>query len=283
MADVLNTSPPGHPDRSEPIADRRAFAGRLAIVTGGSKGIGLAIADELAAGGADIAICARGEPALKEADRRLARHGTRVFAATADVTKPADIAMFVEKVASTFGRVDILVNNAVTSFQDAFEGLDDQAWQYHIDVKLLGYVRFCRAVVPLMAGAGFGRIVNIAGMSARIVTDFRMTNGAVNSAVTNFSKHLAEQVAGKGITVNTVHPGLTWTPRLEAGLSRWAELEGTSVAEQQRKRSAEIPIGRFIQPEELAHLVAFLCSERSGAVTGQAIAVDGGSGRSIPY
>ncbi len=265
------------------MSGRAAFAGRLAIVTGGSKGIGYAIADEFAAGGADIAICARGEAALREAAKRLERHGTRVLAAPADVTKPADIARFVEMVASAFGRIDILVNNAVTSVQDAFEGLDDQAWQYHIDVKLLGYVRFCRAVVPVMAEAGFGRIVNIAGMSARIVTDFRMTNGAVNSAVTNFSKHLAEQVAAKGITVNTVHPGLTWTPRLEAGLARWAELEGTTVEEQQRKRSAEIPIGRFIQPAELAHLVAFLCNDRSGAMTGQAIAVDGGSGRSIPY
>ncbi|MGE0803845.1 MAG: SDR family oxidoreductase [Lautropia sp.] len=252
-------------------------------MTGGSKGIGHAIADELAAGGADVAICARGEPALADAAKRLERRGTRVLAAKADVTKPADITAFVEAVAGRFGRIDILVNNAVTSVQDAFEGLGDQDWQYHIDVKLLGYVRFCRAVVPRMAEAGFGRIVNIAGMSARIVTDFRMTNGAVNSAVTNFSKHLAEQVARKGITVNTVHPGLTWTPRLEAGLARWAQLEGTTPEEQQRKRSAEIPIGRFVRPEELAHLVAFLCSDRSGALTGQAIAVDGGSGRGIPY
>ena len=134
-----------------------------------------------------------------------------------------------------------------------------------------------------MAAAGFERIVNIAGMSARIVTDFRMTNGAVSSAVTNFSKYLAEQVARKGITVNTVHPGLTWTPRLETGLARWAALKGTSQEEQQRKRSAEIPIGRSVQPEGLAHLVAFLCSDRSGALTGQAIAVEGGSGRGIPY
>ena len=265
------------PDEAAP------FAGRVAIVTGGSKGIGHAIADALASRGADGARCARGEAALAEAAARLERHGRRVFAARADVTDPAQIATFVDAVHDRFGRIDILVNNAVTSVQDAFEGLDDKAWQYHIDVKLMGYVRFCRAVVPRMAHAGFGRIVNIAGMSARIVTDFRMTNGAVNSAVTNFSKHLSEQVARKGITVNTVHPGLTWTPRLESGLVRWAELEGTSFEAQHLKRSAEIPIGRFIQPEELAHLVAFLCSDGSGAITGQAIAVDGGSGRGIPY
>lgn len=274
-----------HPQRGslDSSAQRPGFAGHVAIVTGGSKGIGYAIANELAARGADVAICARGEAALDEAAQRLKRHGTRVLATKADVTQPADIATFVEQVADRFGRIDFLVNNAVTSTQDTFGGLGDEAWQYHIDVKLLGYVRFCRAVVPRMEAAGFGRIVNIAGMSARIVTDFRMTNGAVNSAVTNFSKHLAEQVARKGITVNTVHPGLTWTPRLETGLARWAELEGTTIEEQQRKRSAEIPIGRFVQPEELAHLVAFLCEERSGAITGQAIAVDGGSGRGIPY
>jgi NAD(P)-dependent dehydrogenase (short-subunit alcohol dehydrogenase family) len=279
----MTTSQRSSQERSAPAPDAAPFAGRVAIVTGGSKGIGYAIADELAAGGADIAICARGEAALTEAAQRLERHGRRVLALTADVTSPADITAFVDAVTAGFGRIDILVNNAVTSVQDAFEGLDDEAWRYHIEVKLLGYVRFCRAVVPRMAERGFGRIVNIAGMSARIVTDFRMTNGAVNSAVTNFSKHLSEQVARKGITVNTVHPGLTWTPRLETVLVRWAALEGTSVEVQHQKRSAEIPIGRFIQPAELAHLVAFLCGDRSGALTGQSIAVDGGSGRGIPY
>jgi NAD(P)-dependent dehydrogenase (short-subunit alcohol dehydrogenase family) len=279
----MTTSQQPATDRSVTRSAGAPFAGRVAIVTGGSKGIGHAVADELAAGGADVAICARGEAALREAATRLERHGGRVLALTADVTRPTDITSFVDTVAARLGRIDILVNNAVTSVQDAFEGLDDEAWRYHIEVKLLGYVRFCRAVVPRMSERGFGRIVNIAGMSARIVTDFRMTNGAVNSAVTNFSKHLSEQVARKGITVNTVHPGLTWTPRLEAGLVRWAELEGTTLEVQQHKRSAEIPIGRFIQPAELAHLVAFLCGDRAGALTGQSIAVDGGSGRGIPY
>jgi 3-oxoacyl-[acyl-carrier protein] reductase len=101
--------------------------------------------------------------------------------------------------------------------------------------------------------------------------------------VTNFSKHLAEQVGRHGITVNAVHPGYTWTPRLQNILRKWAAVEGISIEEAGRRRQAEIPIGRFIQPEDLARLIAFLCSDAAGAINGQAIAVDGGSGRSINY
>jgi NAD(P)-dependent dehydrogenase (short-subunit alcohol dehydrogenase family) len=101
--------------------------------------------------------------------------------------------------------------------------------------------------------------------------------------VTNFTKHLSEQVGKDGITVNTIHPGYTWTPRLEAMLARWAELDGRPLEEVKALRLKEIPIGRFIQPEDLANLVLFLCSDAASAITGQAIAVDGGSGRSIPY
>lgn len=256
---------------------------RVAIVTGGSKGIGRAVAFALARAGASVAICARGRGALDETAAALGAAGAApLLAVQADVTNAEDIRRFVAETAAHFGRIDILVNNAVTSAQNTFESLSEEDWRYHIDVKLLGYVRFCREVLPHLQSRG-GRIVNVAGMSARIVTDFRMTNGAVNSAVTNFSKHLAEQVGKHGVTVNAVHPGYTWTPRLEAGLKRWAELEGRPLAEQTAKRIAEIPIGRFVQPEDLANLITFLCSDLAGAITGQAIAVDGGSGRAISY
>jgi len=262
---------------------RYGLAGRAALVTGASKGIGLAIAQALAHEGVDLAICARGAPALEEAAQGLRALGVRVVAVPADVSDPAAIGRFVTAAVDAFGRVDILVNNAVTSSQDTFDGLSDEAFRQHIDVKLLGYIRCVRAALPHLRASGRGRIVNVAGMTARIVSDHRMTNGVVNAGVTNFSKHLAQQVGRDGITVNAIHPGYTWTPRLRSVLERGAQLGGTTFESVLAARSAEIPIGRLIQPEDLAALAVFLCSDLAAAITGQAIAVDGGSGQSIPY
>ncbi len=257
--------------------------GRVALVTGGSKGIGRTAAGALAKEGVKLAICARGEAELTVAATELRAQGADVLAVTADVLRPEDIRRFVDSAATRFGRIDILLNNAVSSTQASFAALSDEEWKHHLDVKLMGYVRCAREVLPHMKKAGGGRIVNVAGMSARIVTEYRITNGAVNAAVTNFTKHLAEQVGKDGITVNTIHPGYTWTPRLEGLLKRWAELDKLTLAQVTELRLKEIPIGRFIQPEDLANLVLFLCSEAASAITGQAIAVDGGSGRAISY
>lgn len=259
------------------------LAGRVAIITGGSKGIGLAVAHALAGEGVNIAMCARGKAELDAAAGQIRARGVQALPVVADMTKPADIESFAQQVRQTFGRVDILVNNAVASSQAGFSALSEEEWRHHIDVKLMGYVRMARAVLPAMSEARWGRIINVAGMTARIVTEYRMTNGVVNAAVTNFAKHLAEQVGKDGITVNAIHPGYTWTPRLEGGLKRWAELDGLSLDEVIALRKREIPIGRFIDPADIANLVVFLCSPLAGAITGQAIAVDGGSGRAISY
>lgn len=256
---------------------------RVALVTGASKGIGLSVARAFAREGAKLAICARGEADLEAAAKELRDAGAEVLHLRADVSKIDDIREFVEAAAGQFGRIDILLNNAVSSSQANFADLPDEEWKHHLDVKLMGYVRCAREVLPHMQKAGGGRIVNIAGMTARIVSEYRITNGAVNAAVTNFTKHLSEQVGKDGITVNAIHPGYTWTPRLEALLRRWAELDKLTLEQVTALRLKEIPIGRFIQPEDLASLVLFLCSEAASAITGQAIAVDGGSGRSIAY
>ena len=257
--------------------------GRVALVTGGSKGIGRAVAHALAKEGVKLAICARGEADLGAAADELRASGADVLALPTDVTQPADIKRFVEAAAARFGRIDLLINNAVSSTQDSFAALPDEDWKHHLEVKLMGYVRCAREVLPHMKKAGGGRIVNVAGMSARIVTEYRITNGAVNAAVTNFTKHLSEQVGKDGITVNAIHPGYTWTPRLESVLRRWSELDKIPLEEVTALRLKEIPIGRFIQPEDLANVAVFLCSEAASAITGQAIAVDGGSGRAISY
>lgn len=259
------------------------LAGSVALITGGSKGIGKAIALAMAGEGARLAICARGDAELQATREELGKAGAEVIAMRADTTSGEDIRRFVEAAAAHYGRIDILVNNAVSSSQSTFAALSDEDWRHHIDVKLMGYVRCAREAMPYLEKSGRGRVINIAGMTARIVSEYRMTNGVVNAAVTNFTKHLAEQAGRKGVTVNAIHPGYTWTPRLTAALERWAELDGVSLGKVTALRLAEIPIGRFITPEDLSNLVLFLCSGAASAITGQAIAVDGGSGRSIPY
>jgi NAD(P)-dependent dehydrogenase (short-subunit alcohol dehydrogenase family) len=256
---------------------------RVALITGGSKGIGRAVAVALAREGVHLAICARERAGLEEAAAELRGLGVRVFLLPTDMTVPEQVQAFVDQSAAHFGRIDILVNNAVTSTQNTFAALSDEEFRYHIDCKVLGYIRCARAALPHLEKNGWGRVVNVAGMTARIVTEFRMTNGVVNAAVTNFTKHLSEQVGRHGITVNAIHPGYTWTPRLEGMIRKAAVLEGQTIEQITAKRLVEIPIGRFIQPEDLANLVVFLCSDAASAITGQAIAVDGGSGRSINY
>ena len=260
-----------------------ALEGRVALVTGGSKGIGRAVAEGLAREGARLALCARGQDALEAASRELRALGAEVLIQVADVTRAGDIARFVAAAAARFGAIDVLVNNAVSSTQGSFGALSDEEWQHHVDVKLLGYVRCARETLPWLEKSAQGRIVNIGGMTARDVSAYRITNGVVNAGVSNFTKHLAEQVGKHGITVNAIHPGYTQTPRMDAMIKRRAELEGHSIEEETRLRLAEIPLGRFIEPADIANLVLFLCSEAAAAITGQSIAVDGGSGRAINY
>lgn len=258
------------------------LSGRVAIVTGGTKGIGRATAEGLAGAGASVAVCARTQADVDRVAAELGTH-TQALGIVADLRRAEDIARVVDQTVERFGRLDILVNNAVNSAQNTFEGLGEEDWLNHLEVKLLGYVRMCRLALPHLRQSGRGRVINVAGMSARQVTEFRMTNGVVNAGVTNFTKHLAEQVGSAGITANAVHPGYTMTPRLETGLQRWAELNGTSTEEEHAARVAEIPIGRFVQPADLANLIVFLASDQAAAITGQTIAVDGGSGRPISY
>jgi NAD(P)-dependent dehydrogenase (short-subunit alcohol dehydrogenase family) len=256
---------------------------RVALITGGSKGIGYSMASQMGAAGAKLVICARNAQGLNEARASLEAKGHEVLAVVADVSITRDIDALVDAAHAHYGRIDILVNSAVSSSQNAFDALSDEEWRHHIDVKLMGYIRCARSVLPNMKSHAWGRIINIAGITARDVSAYRMTNGVVNAGVTNFTKHLADQVGSSGITVNAIHPGYTWTPRLESALVKWAELEGMTLEQVKTLRLKEIPIGRFIQPEDMANLAVFLCSDAAGAITGQAIAVDGGSGRAIPY
>lgn len=257
--------------------------GKVALVTGGSRGIGRAVALKLAGQGANIAICGRTRESLDEAAGQVEALGVRCWTYEADVSLLDDVERVVRKTGEDAGQIDLLVNNAVTSTSAPFDELTDELFRYHIDVKLMAYIRIARLVLPFMQKQGGGRIVNIGGMTARIVAPLRMTNGVVNAGVANFTKQFAGYAAPSNVTVNCVHPGYTATERVQQMFKREAKETGLSVEEIVTKRTQDIPLGRLIQPDDMASAVLFFCSPMAQMITGQCIAVDGGSGTSIPY
>lgn len=257
--------------------------GKVALVTGGSRGIGRAVALKLAEHGAHVAICGRTTSDLKATAKDVASHGVECWIHKADVSQLADVESLVTATERNAGHIDILVNNAVTSTSAPFDELTDAQFQYHIDVKLMAYIRIARLVLPIMSRTSGGRIVNIGGMTARIVAPLRMTNGVVNAGVANFTKQFAGYAAPSGVTVNCVHPGYTATERIQQIFEREAKEAGIAVDDVIARRTRDIPLGRLIQPQDMAAAVYFFCSPMAQMITGQCLAVDGGSGTSIPY
>ena len=257
--------------------------GRAALVTGGSRGIGKAIALTLAGHGVDIAFCGRTPETLEQAAAEIRAQGVTAWPIQADVSQLADVQRFVREAAAAAGRVDILINNAVTSLSAPFDEQTDEHWRYHIDVKLMGYIRCAREVLPHMKERRWGRIVNIGGMTARITAPLRVTNGLVNAGVANFTKQFAGFVGPHNITVNCVHPGATMTDRMTRRLEREARDAKVGMDAVTAATVAEIPLGRLIMPADIAAAALFFCSPLADVVTGQSIAVDGGSAGSVNY
>lgn len=257
--------------------------GKAALVTGGSRGIGRAIAVALAEQGVDVAICGRTEETLASTAEEIRAQGVQAWPIVADVSRLEDIQAFVAEAVGEAGRIDILVNNAVTSMSAPFSEQTDEHWRYHIDVKLMAYIRCAREVLPHMRKQGSGRIVNIGGMTARIAAPLRVTNGIVNAGVANFTKQFAGHVAPDNITVNCVHPGTTATDRMMQGFQRQAADANLSTDEIEARQIANIPLGRLIMPRDIANAALFFCSPLAEIVTGQSIAVDGGSAESVNY
>ena len=258
--------------------------GKVALVTGGSMGIGKTTALALAKEGAQLAICARGLEVLqKTAGEIQAATGSRVLPVRADVSSLRDIEHLVATTAQELGGIDILINNAVNSVPGTFLELSDEAWLNHINVKIMGYVRCAREVIPHMRRRGGGRIINIGGMAARQVGHLTNSNGVTNASVANITKNLADQLAPDNILVNCIHPGTTRTPRQAMLLERRARDLGGNMEAAEREAVQHIPIGRMVEPEDIADLILFLVSERASAITGQVIAVDGGAARGIFY
>jgi len=239
------------------------LAGRVAIVTGGSRGIGRAIAKELASEGVDVAICARQRQALDEAAKALSQEtGRRIIPIVADTMSSESVAHLVDATVRAFGRVDVLVNNASTPggmVRGPLAEADDKTLLEDIDTKVVGYLRCAKAVAPHMQQRRWGRIVNIGGLSGRRSGNI---SGLRNAAIVHLTKTLADELGAHGITVNLVHPGQTRTERTDAETER---------------RAASNAIRRIVDASEIAQVVTFLASTKAANVTGVAIDASGGS------
>jgi NAD(P)-dependent dehydrogenase (short-subunit alcohol dehydrogenase family) len=256
------------------------LTGRRALVTGGSRGIGLAVGRALAAEGADVALVARGEEALRDAAEEVAvESGRRVIAVTADTGDDASVSAMVGEVIAQLGGVDILVNAAATPATRA--PFTDDDLEAEINVKVRGYLRCARAVAPQMVERGWGRIINISGLAARSTGS--VVGSVRNVAVAAMSKNLADELGPRGVHVVVVHPGMTRTERTPDALAAMADARGTTAAELERALESAVSIGRLVTAEEVANVVAFLASPRSVAINGDPVVASGGARGSIYY
>jgi 3-oxoacyl-[acyl-carrier protein] reductase len=257
------------------------LGGKVALVTGGSRGIGRAITLGLAAEGARVAMCARDPGALDATAREAKAASGEVFAVSADLSSLDGVGRAVDATVERFGRIDILVNNAGAIRGGDFLKSPDAQWVGDWDLKLLGYVRMARAVFPIMQRQRDGRIVNVVGAAARNPSATYLAGGAANAALVNFTKGLADLGAPSGIRVTAVSPAATRTARWDSLIAQQAVAAGKTPAEMQADAERAYPLGRIGRPEDIADVVCFLVSARASFVTGICITVDGGSSRGV--
>lgn len=256
--------------------------GRTALVAASSKGLGRAVAEELAREGVDLALCARGEDALRAAaDEIRNATGVRVVAVAADLSNPADVSRVFETAERELGHVDILVTNTGGPPAGPFESHSMEAWHEAVRQNLDSVLNLTRAALPAMKQRRWGRIINVTSIAVKQPVENLILSNTVRAAVTGFARTLANEVAQFGITVNNVMPGYTRTHRIDELSARNAELHGTSADAELAKWEEQIPMRRLGDPREFAAMVAFLASERASYTTGASIPVDGGWIRSL--
>jgi 3-oxoacyl-[acyl-carrier protein] reductase/bacilysin biosynthesis oxidoreductase BacG len=245
--------------------------GKVALITGASRGIGRAVAERFAAAGARLALCARNEEDLERAAEEI-RSQTRadVLTVKANVARLNDVRRFVGAAMKKFNRIDILVNNAGGANTGGILAVDDEAWEYHLQLKLLGTVRTSREAIPHMKASGGGRIVNIAGTAGREPTPLAMVSGVTSAALLNFTKSLARELEPDRISVNAVNPGPTDTPLAAETFRALASATGSS--EEELRGAA----GRLATADEIAGAVLYLASDAAVGINGVSLNVDAG-------
>ena len=252
--------------------------GRKAVVTGGSKGLGRAIAEELVREGADVSICSRNSNEIEQARKELDQLGTKVHAAVADVTDPEQVDRFIAESAGALGGIDILVNNAGRAKPGTFATLSDQDWKEDLDVKLFSMIRCSRAALPHLRKSSQARIININAVQGKSPDHRFFATSTNRAACLAFTKTLSLEVAADGILVNAVNIGFVVTPQ-------WKNIHqhrAPDIPEDEffkQMAAADVPLGRFGRPGEVSGIVAFLAGGRAGFITGTSIDVAGGMGR----
>lgn len=256
--------------------------GKAALVTGGSKGIGKAVAMGLAREGARLGIVARGADLLEKTTREIqAATHSEVVPFPGDLMKPGDVQRVVKDAVARFGRIDILVNNAGAAPGGLLLNLTEDDWALALQLKFMGYVRCMREVIPHMIRQGGGRIVNIVGNDGVKPTYLELTPSAANAAGLAVTQALAEQYGRYNILINAINPGPVSTNRWDGLVRAYARDKGLSVEEASRRAVQSIPLGRIATPEEVADVVVFVASERARFLNGALITLDGGQRKAI--
>ena len=255
---------------------------RVAVVSGGNRGLGAAAAKALAAEGAKIFLSARSEDALDAVKSEIEKdHGVEAGALACDLTGGDAGERIIDAALSRFGRIDIVVNAAGAARGGVFWEIDDQVWRDAFELKFLGAVRLIRAVIPHMRERKSGRIVNIIGMFGREPASRALPASAVNAAFLAINKGLSEELGGDGIFVNAVDPGPTRSERIMGLFKDMAKADNTTPEEIEDGFRRRIPIGRLGEMDEVARVVAFLASDASGNINGAVVTVDGGMARGL--
>lgn len=255
---------------------------QVIMVSGGSRGLGYAIAQACAADGAKLAIASSSGQGIKQAAEQLAAEsGAQVLGSCCDVTQPGDISAWAAAVLEHYGRIDGLVVNAGGPPPGNFDNFDDSAWQGAFELTLLSAVRMIRAVLPQMRQQGSGSILTLTSSSVKEPIDFLLLSNVMRSGVTSLAKSLSKQLAAENIRVNNLVPGLISTDRMINLDTAQAEAKGISFAEQRAASEALIPWGRYGEPLEFGKAGAFLLSQAASYITGATLVVDGGTMRTV--
>lgn len=256
--------------------------GKVAVVTGGSLGIGRAITEAFAAEGVRVAIVARSQGTLETVAKEItAQTGVEILPIAADVSNTEQVNAMMDKVAAHFGRIDILVNGAAHPgglVRSEIENADPEGLLEDINIKVVGYMRCAKAASAHMKKNQWGRIINIGGLTGR---GSKQLSGMRNVAICHMTKTLSDQLGPHGITVNVIHPGVVETPHIRELYAKEAKLQGLSVEQVEANYAKATPIRRVLHPNEVADTVMFLASQQAGVITGESIAVDGGITRGI--
>ncbi|MBV9928424.1 MAG: SDR family oxidoreductase [Acidobacteria bacterium] len=256
--------------------------GKVALVAAASRGLGRAVAEELAAEGASLVLCARGAESLSKTCEEIGRaSGVEVLGVAGDVSLAEDVSRVVGAALERFGRVDILVTNAGGPPAGTFDTLSPQDWEAATRLTLTSVLNLTRAVLPGMRERRWGRILNVTSIAVKQPVENLMLSNSLRAAVTGFARTLAGEVAADGVTVNNLLPGYTRTERVDELARSAAAREGVGEAEARSRWESQIPMRRLGEPREFAALAAFLASERASYITGTSVTVDGGWVRSL--